>query len=251
MMAYFGQQLWMHLGREGRLMQRRLADSLLPTAFWWLLLGLQAFLLSGWDIPSSIAGLLPGLLLWGNLLLTTLLAGDRLWRVDSANDSLNFWRQSGCRLSLLLLAKLLALWGLLLINLLLLSPLLLLAFPIGHQPLGLMAVMGLAASLIIGSLGLAALCSMVSALLLGLEQDGAGAAEGGGGGTGLLGLLVLLPLAVPLLIGGMAVWATLIDTSNSPAAMVQSLAWQLALSVLYLVVVPLVGGQWLTLSDDG
>ena len=106
-------------------MQRRLADSLLPTAFWWLLLGLQAFLLSGWDMPSSIAALLPGLLLWGNLLLTTLLAGERLWRVDSANDSLNFWRQSGCRLSLLLLAKLLALWGLLLINLLLLSPLLL------------------------------------------------------------------------------------------------------------------------------
>jgi hypothetical protein len=48
MMAHFGQQLWMHLGREGRLMQRRLADSLLPTAFWWLSLGLQAFLLSGW-----------------------------------------------------------------------------------------------------------------------------------------------------------------------------------------------------------
>jgi ABC-type transport system involved in cytochrome c biogenesis permease component len=60
---------------------------------------------------------------------------------------------------------------------------------------------------------------------------------------GCSGLLVLLPLAVPLLVGGMAAWATLTDTSNSPAAMLQSLAWQLALSVLYLVVVPRFGGN--------
>jgi heme exporter protein CcmB len=227
--------LWLHLSREWRLIQCSGSDILLPTVFWWLILGLQAFVLSDLELSGPLARLMPGLLLSANLLLSTLLIADRLWRVDAASEMLDFWRQSGCRLSGILWAKLLALWGVLLINLALLLPLLWLAFPeVANSPLGVRVWLLLGISMMVGSLGLAALSCLISALLFSLKD------------TGLLGMVVLLPLSVPLLLSGLAAWANVVE-----GTLWQPLSWQICLTALYLLVVPWVGGQWLNLTEDG
>ena len=160
--------------------------------------------------------IVPGLV-WVALLLASLLAAERLFQVDYDEGSLELWLVSGKPLTVMICAKVVVHWGLTIVPLLSLIPVVAMLF---HMPIP--AAIALAESLVCGTLpiillsGLAAAFSTVSAQ------------------KGILMGLVVLPLVLPILILGAA------TTTAAMAGLPVSayLAYLGALSCLSLVALP-------------
>ncbi len=170
------------LQRELRLAARRRAELLMPLAFFVAAAGL--FPLAVGPEPEQLRRIAPGVL-WVCALLAALLAMPRLWAAEAHDGALDAWLLSPEPLWALVAAKMAGFWLVQLMPLVLLSPLLALMFAL---PADVLLV--LAATLALGSWVLCALGAVAAALTLGLR------------GGGVLLVVLVLPLAVPVLVFG-------------------------------------------------
>lgn len=173
---------WLLLQRELRLAMRRPVDAGLPVAF--LLLAACLFPLGLGPEPEQLRRMAPGVL-WVLALLASLLSLHSLYAADAQDGSLDqllLPPHSAWRLAAV---KALAHWLSHGLPLLLATPLLGLMYGMHSDSLGLLML-----SLLLGTPSLSLLGNLAAALTLGL-RNGA-----------LLNLLIVLPLAVPVLIFG-------------------------------------------------
>jgi heme exporter protein B len=201
----FARLFWLLVGREFARAFARPAEALLPPLFFLLVAVVFAFALGPDPGLLARAG---GAVLWVAVLLASLLPVAALFQGDAADGTLDQYAVRGIAGETLALARLLALWLLLLVPLLLALPAAaaLLSLPLGEA-------LRLLPRLALGTLGLAALAVVVGALMIG--------ARGGGG----LVAILLVPVALPLLIfgtgaGGLALLgaATLLLVAIAPLA---------------------------------
>lgn len=160
--------------------------------------------------------IVPGLV-WMALLLANLLAAERLFQVDYEEGVIELWLVSGQPLSVMICAKVFVHWGLTLLPLLVLIPVVALLF---HMPV--QAACALAESLFCGTLPIILLSALAAAYSTVLPQKGV-----------LMGLVVL-PLILPILILGAA--TTTAAMASLPVG--AYLAYLGALSCLSLVTLP-------------
>lgn len=160
--------------------------------------------------------IVPGLV-WVALLLANLLAAERLFQVDYDEGVVDLWLVSGHPLTVMICAKVVVHWGLTLLPLLGLIPVVGLLF---HMPI--MAACALAESLLCGTLPIILLSALAAAYSTVIAQKGV-----------LMGLLVL-PLILPILILGAA--TTTAAMADLPIN--AYLAYLAALSCLSLVTIP-------------
>ncbi|MFQ3667015.1 MAG: heme exporter protein CcmB [Sphingomonadaceae bacterium] len=160
----------------------RPAEALLPPLFFLLVAIVFAFALG--PEPGLLARAALGIL-WVAVLLSALLPVAGLFQADAADGTLDQLAVRGIAAETLALARLAALWLLLLVPLLVALPAAaaLLALPLAE-------VVGLVPRLLLGTLGLSALAVMAGALMIGAR-----------GGGGLVAILVV-PVAIPLLVFG-------------------------------------------------
>ncbi|MFA7439582.1 MAG: heme exporter protein CcmB [Sphingomonadaceae bacterium] len=180
--------LWLLIRRDVSLTLARPGQWLLPTVFFLLVALLFPFAL-GPD-QTLLARLTPGIA-WTAALLASLIPVASLYAIDQADGTLDQFGVRAIAFETLALARILALWAGFLLPILVALPVaaLFLGFAWDGLPL-------LAASIAIGSLGLAALANVAAALTVGAQ-----------GGAGLVALLIV-PLAIPLLIFGSRADAT-------------------------------------------
>ena len=170
------------LRRELHLAARQRAELLMPLAFFVAAAGL--FPLAVGPEPQQLRAIAPGVL-WVTALLATLLAMPRLWAAEAHDGALEQWLLSPHALWLLSLAKMAGFWLVQMLPLVLLAPLLALMFGLPADTLPV-----LLGTLLLGTWVLCGLGALAAALTLGLR-----------GGAVLLVVLVL-PLAVPVLVFG-------------------------------------------------
>jgi len=172
------------LARELRLARRLGGGASLGLVFFLILVTLVPFAV-GPD-PKLLARIGPAVL-WIAALLASLLGLDRLFQADAEDGSLDLFQLSAVPLELVVVLKCAAHWltaGLPLV----------VAAPVFGLMLGLepAALFGVAASLLAGTPALHALGAIGAALTVGLRRGG------------LLMAILILPLAVPVLIFGVA-----------------------------------------------
>jgi len=154
---------------------------------------------------------------WIAVLLSSLLSAERLFQTDYDEGVLERWLVSGQPLSMFVLAKVVVHWGLNLLPLLGLSPVIAMLFGLdAHE----VVVLGL--SLVVGTPVIILLSAFAAALGTTLKQKGV-----------LMGL-VLLPLTVPIMILGAA--TTTAAMAGLPV--LGYLAYLLGLSCLAMAVLP-------------
>lgn len=170
------------ISRELTLALRRWSDMALPLMFFVIVCMLFPLAL-GQDL-EMLSRVGPGAI-WVAALLANLLSLNALYREDFDDGSLEQLALSEHPLSLLILGKTLAHWLLTGIPLIILTPLLAVGFSLSAD-----GVIGLVATLLLGTPTLSLLGSVGAALTAGLRQA-----------SGLIALL-LLPLTVPVLIFG-------------------------------------------------
>ena len=204
--------------REWQSAWRRPGDWVMHAMFFVMVSSL--FPLSLDPDPAALALLGPGVL-WVGVCLAVLLATSRLFQDDLASGWLDHWVLSGVPLALLLAARMVAQWSLAAGPVLLAVPLVGLQFGLSFYALAV-----LLAALLMGS-GVLVMLACVAAAL------GAGARGGA-----LLTVLLVLPLAVPVLVfGTMAVHAA--QRGADPSAELALLGAMLAFAAL---VCPWIGG---------
>jgi heme exporter protein B len=160
--------------------------------------------------------IVPGLV-WVALLLANILAAERLFQSDYDEGAIELWLVSGQPLTVFIIAKIIVHWGLTIIPVLGVIPMVALLF---HLPI--YATLALIASLLCGTLPIILLSALAAAYSTASQQKGI-----------LMGL-VILPLILPILILGSATTtAALIDLPINAY-----LAYLLALSCLCLVGLP-------------
>ena len=213
--------------REWQSAWRRPGDCVMHAMFFVMVSSL--FPLSLDPAPATLALLGPGVL-WVGVCLAVLLATSRLFQDDLASGWLDHWVLSGVPLALLLAARMVAQW------LLAAGPVLLAVPLVGLQfGLSLPALKVLLLALLLGS-GVLVMLACVAAAL------GAGARGGA-----LLTVLLVLPLAVPVLVfGTMAVHAA--QRGSDPEAELALLGAMWAFSAL---VCPWVGGAAVSAAVEG
>jgi heme exporter protein B len=180
--ASAGRAAWLLMQRDLRLALRRPGEWLQPLLFFVVVT--VFFPLATDPQMSRLRDMAPAAL-WVAALLSSLLALELLFREDGQDGSLEQLAVSGVPLSGLLLAKTGVHWLLTGIPLVLVGPVAALGLgaPIRSIP-------GVAAALLLGSIGLSLIGAVGAGLTLGLRRGGV-----------LLALLVL-PLAVPVFIYG-------------------------------------------------
>ncbi|MDD2730198.1 heme exporter protein CcmB [Malikia sp.] len=213
--------------REWQSAWRRPGDWVMHAMFFVMVSSL--FPLSLNPEPATLVLLGPGVL-WVGVCLAVLLATSRLFQDDLASGWLDHWVLSGVPLPLLLASRMVAQW------LLAAAPVLLAVPLVGLQfGLSLAALVALLAALLLGS-GVLVMLACVAAAL------GAGARGGA-----LLTVLLVLPLAVPVLVfGTMAVHAA--QRGSDPSAELALLGAMWAFAAL---VCPWVGGAAVSAAVEG
>lgn len=193
----------------------------LPLAFLLLIAALFPFAVGP---DASLLGRTGGGLLWIAALLASLLPIDRLIEPDRDAGVIDQLVVRGASESMILLAKLIAHW---------LSfgpPLLIAALPAALLlKLDTPTILLVEAGLALGTPGLAALALLVAALTAGLK------------GSGALGGLLVLPLAIPILIFG---------AGSLGIAGAGALKLVAASSLVLVVMAPLAGGAALRAGRD-
>ena len=207
--------LWQHVRREWTL-QLRQKKSWVNS---WLLFTmiLLFFPMTLPADPQLERLILPGLV-WIALLFANLLAAERLFQVDYDEGVIELWIISGQPLSIMIAAKVFIHWGLTLVPLLGLVPMI-----AGLFNLPWYGAEALAESLLCGTLPIMLLSALAAAYSTLLPQKGI-----------LMGLVVL-PLILPLLILGSA--TTTAAMAMQPVG--AYLAYLGALSCLTLATIPL------------
>lgn len=168
--------------RDLQLASRRRIDALLPLAFF--LVALSLFPLGVGPEPQTLRQIAPGIV-WVCALLASMLSVGLLFSTDAADGSLEQLLLAPAHAVAVAAAKSVAHWLLTGLPLLLATPLAGLAFDMSGP-----ALWALLASLLLGTPILSLLGALGAALTLGLRS------------SGMLLILVVLPLATPALIFG-------------------------------------------------
>ena len=199
------------------------------------LTGLLFFLAVVALVPFAVGPDLPLLarvgpaILWLGALLASLLGLDRLWTLDREDGSLDLILVAPAPLPMLALAKIIAHWLATGLPLVLAAPALALL-----ANLDAAASLGTALTLLVGTPALAALGAVGAAVAVALPRGG------------LLVAVIVLPLAVPTLIFGVAAADAWRDGEGAGA----SLAILAALTLLSMALAPLAVAAALRGSSD-
>jgi heme exporter protein B len=169
------------LARDLRLAARRRVDALLPVAFFAVAASLFPFGVG--PEPATLRAIAPGIV-WVCALLAAMLSTATLFASDQADGSLDQMLLAGPALPVAL-AKVAAHWLLTGLPLVVVAPLLGLLFGMPAD-----AIAALAVALLLGTPVLSLLGTLGAALTLGVRSGG------------VLMILIVLPLAVPVLIFG-------------------------------------------------
>ena len=209
--------MWPLILRDWKLAMRRRVEALLPLVFF--IVAASLFPLGVGPEPQTLRTIAPGVV-WVCALLATLLSLGSLYGSDYTDGSLEQMLLSGQSLPGLALAKAAAHWSINGLPLVLASPILGLLFDL---PGGQLAT--LVFSLLLGTPVLSLLGGVGAALTLGLRSGG------------MLIVLLVLPLAVPVLIFG----------AGSVVAVSAGLSPEGHLSLLgALLLLTLLGAPWAT-----
>lgn len=208
------QLLWQQMRREWTLQIRQKKSWVNSLLFFAMIL--LFFPMTIPADPQLDRIIVPGLV-WVALLLANLLAAERLFQVDYDEGAIELWLVSGQPLPVMICAKVFVHWGLTLVPLLGLIPIVALLF---HMPV--YAALTLAESLLCGTLPIILLSALAAAYSTVLPQKGV-----------LMGLVVL-PLLLPILILGAATTTAAMATLPVSAY----LAYLAALSCLSLATIP-------------
>ena len=173
---------WALMLRDLRLAARRRVESLLPVAFF--IIAASVFPLGVGPEPETLRTIAPGIV-WVCALLATMLSVQTLYAGDHLDGSLEQMLLSPQPAWVIALAKACAHWGVSGAPLLLAAPLMGLMFDLSNASLWV-----LEASLLLGTPVLSLLAGLGAALTLGLRS------------SGVLLILIVLPLCIPALIFG-------------------------------------------------
>lgn len=174
--------MWPLIIRDWKLAMRRRVEALLPLVFF--IVAASLFPLGVGPEPQTLRTIAPGVV-WVCALLASLMSLGSLYGSDYADGSLEQMLLSGQSLAGLTLAKAAAHWSINGLPLVLASPILGLLFDLPGEQL-----ITLVFSLLLGTPVLSLLGGVGAALTLGLRSGG------------MLIVLLVLPLAVPVLIFG-------------------------------------------------
>ncbi|WP_291299235.1 heme exporter protein CcmB [Elioraea sp.] len=217
---------WGMLRRDLALARRNAGDTLAAVAFFLLAVGLFPFGVG--PAPELLARIAPGVV-WVAALLAALLPLDRLLGADYEDGTLDQAMLSGLDPALVAGAKAAAHWLSTGVPLLIASPLAAIMLNLPLEGLGV-----LVAALALGSLILSLLGTAGAALTLGARRGGV-----------LLPLLVL-PLAIPALIFGVAA----VEAAASDMAVRPHLAMLAAMAAAALPLCPLAAGAALRAATE-
>lgn len=202
-------------GRELRLALRRKSEWAQPLVFYGLVVTLFAL---GADPASPMLRQFGATILWLAALLALLLGGERLFREDLDDGSLELMMLGPMPLALVVAGKLLAHWLVSGLPLVLAAPVTAAAF---HLPAE--ATWALFLSLLLGSPALALICGFGAAVTVALPR------------AGILVPILVLPLAAPILVFG----AGTVRLAQTGLPVAASLYFLAALLVLSICVLPL------------
>lgn len=174
--------MWTLVQRDWRLAARRRTDALLPLVFF--VVAACLFPLGVGPEANMLRTMAPGVL-WVCALLAALLSLGGLYGPDHADGSLEQMLLSGQSLQVLALGKAFAHWVINGLPLVIASPVLGLLFDVNARELGYLTL-----TLLLGTPVLSLLGGVGAALTLGLRSGG------------MLIVLLILPLAIPVLIFG-------------------------------------------------
>jgi len=175
------------IGRDLKLALRGGADVLTLVLFFVMVAAVMPFAI-GPDRPL-LQKLGPGIV-WIAAFLSMLLGLDRLFRDDEADGSLVLFRHAAIPLEAVVLGKMVAHWLLTALPLLVASPLLAVLLSMDPNGWGRAAL-----SLLLGTPALTAFATIGAAVTVSLRRGG------------LLAPVLILPLAIPVLIFGIAIAA--------------------------------------------
>lgn len=169
-------------------------------------------------------------ILWIGALLATLLGLERLFKVDQEDGSLDFLKMSGYPLELIVFIKCLAHWTVTGLPLVLSAPLFGLILNMSEK-----TIFATSAMLFIGTPALTFLGAIGAALTVGLRRGG------------LLLPVLILPLAIPIIIFGVAASYAIDDPASSfkPPFLLLT-----ALSLFIFVMGPIASAWALHFSDE-
>ena len=177
---------------------------------------------------ALLARIAPGIV-WVAALLALLLGLDRLFKTDAEDGSLRAFRSATTSLETIVLAKLAAAWLTLILPLILATPIHALLLGMSFETLGRTLL-----SLILGTPGLLSLGAIGAAVTVSLRRGG------------LIGPVIILPLAIPILIFGIGA----IAPPAAPGADRAALLFLTALSLVLTAIAPFAAGLALKLSED-
>ncbi|KTD51772.1 heme exporter protein CcmB [Legionella quinlivanii] len=150
-------------------------------------------------VKEIVRQVAPGLI-WTAMLLSLLLASERIFQQDYEDGIIEQWLISGFSLNLIIVAKLCVHWLFSIIPMLIFCPLLAFLFNFSFQEAAL-----LAASLILGTPAILALCVLAAAFSTRLQQKG------------IFMALILLPLVIPVMIFGSGACLAALEGSSASA----------------------------------
>ena len=219
-------RLWSLLRRELLIGYRSGVESIIPVAFFFLVVGV--FILTMGELVAGNSKVLVAVI-WITTLFTNILSLNNLFLRDHADGTLAVALLHTDATITIVVTKLLAHWTITGLPITVFAPLV--AFLTGMQPEHV-AILGI--TLLIGTPTITLLGALVAALLVGLGRGGE-----------LLTVLIL-PLYIPILLFGIGVCHVQIDSGDY----MSQLLWCLALLSGTLTVVPLALGPVLKLGQD-
>ena len=214
------------IARDIRLARKSGGDLMTLLLFFVLVGALMPFAV-GPD-RALLSRIAPGIV-WVAALLALLLGLDRLFRNDHEDGSLAAFRHADIALETIVFAKLVAAWVTLILPLLVATPIHALLLGMSAEILGRTLL-----SLLIGTPGLLALGAIGAAVTVSLKRGG------------LIGPVIILPLAIPILIFGIGA----ISPPPAPGADRSALLFMSAISLTLTVLAPFAAGLALKLSED-
>jgi heme exporter protein B len=218
--------MWALILRDCKLAARRRTEALLPLVFF--VVAASLFPLGVGPEPQMLRTIAPGVV-WVCALLASLLSLSGLYSSDFADGTLEQMALSGRSMTALALGKSFAHWLVNGLPLVIAAPVLGLLFDVSTRELGVLTL-----SLLLGTPVLSLLGSVGAALTLGLRSGG------------MLIVLLVLPLAIPVLIFG-AGSVTAVSAGLSPEGHLSLLG---ALFLLTALGAPWASAAALTIALD-
>jgi heme exporter protein B len=177
---------------------------------------------------ALLARIAPGIV-WVAVLLAFLLGIDRLFRTDREDGSLRAFRNATLSMEAIVFAKLVAAWLSVVLPLVVATPIHALLLGMSLDVLGRTLV-----SLLVGTPALLSLGAIGAAVTVSLRRGG------------LIGPVIILPLAIPILIFGVGAAAP----PPAPGVDRAALLFLCALSLALTAIAPFAAGLALKLSED-